>query len=218
MRARQLAMRLSRLPAHPQTSVDLEQYATSGDLAARWLIHAAQLGDIEGRRVVDLGAGNGILGLAAALLGAAHVTLVEQDPTALNAAAAAARSLGLAPTRVTGWSDPRAPGSPTLIEATMTAHWPDGLPAETILMNPPWGVQTPRADRPFLKAALASPVRVIHLLHSDAAAHPEALARAAGWHTEDLFIADLLLPAAYTHHTRRHHPTRVRIRRFSRPD
>ena len=61
MRLRHLAMALSNLPPHPQHDVSLEQYATEGDFAARWIAEIVERGDIdEETRVVDLGAGNGI--------------------------------------------------------------------------------------------------------------------------------------------------------------
>ena len=80
MRLRHLAMALSNLPTHPQRDVSLEQYATEGDFAARWIAEIVQRGDLgEDTRVVDLGAGNGILGIGCLLAGAESVLLVEQD-------------------------------------------------------------------------------------------------------------------------------------------
>ena len=79
MRQRHLAMRLSSLEPHPCQSVELEQYPTEGNLAAAWLTKI-DLGDgFAGKHVLDLGAGNGVLGIGAAFLGAKHVTMVECD-------------------------------------------------------------------------------------------------------------------------------------------
>ena len=61
----------------------MEQYATEGDLAAYWLLAIDQLDAIEGKVVADLGAGNGILGIGALLLGAKHVLFVEADEDAM---------------------------------------------------------------------------------------------------------------------------------------
>ena len=80
MRLRQLAMALSKLPHHQQRDVALEQYATEGDFAARWIAEMVERGDLnEDTRVVDLGAGNGILGIGCLLAGAASALLVEMD-------------------------------------------------------------------------------------------------------------------------------------------
>ena len=63
MRPKHLAIELSKLEPHPCNSVELEQYATEGDLAAFWLLAIDQLDNLENKSVLDLGAGNGILGL-----------------------------------------------------------------------------------------------------------------------------------------------------------
>ena len=43
-------------------------------------------GDFEGKRVIDLGAGTGMLSIGAALLGASHVLALDIDPEALEVA------------------------------------------------------------------------------------------------------------------------------------
>ena len=58
MRLRHLAMALSNLPPHPQRDATLEQYATEGDFAARWIAEIDHGGDLdEDTRFFDLGAG-----------------------------------------------------------------------------------------------------------------------------------------------------------------
>ena len=80
MRIRHLAMMLSDLEPHPCNDVSLEQYSTDGDLAARLLFDIASFGDINDNSAVsDLGAGNGILGIAALKLGVQQVIFVETD-------------------------------------------------------------------------------------------------------------------------------------------
>ena len=66
---------------HPTTALCLE-----------WLARA----DVTGQRVIDYGCGSGILGIAAALLGAAQVVAVDIDPQALIAAQDNARRNDLA--------------------------------------------------------------------------------------------------------------------------
>ena len=72
MNLRRLEMELERLEGFERPTPRLEQYGTPAPVAARLLHHAAMQGAIEGRRVVDLGCGTGILGCGAALLGAAY--------------------------------------------------------------------------------------------------------------------------------------------------
>jgi putative methylase len=81
LKLRHLAIALSKLPPHPCNSVELEQYQTEGNLAALWLSQIDGFDGLEGKTVLDLGAGNGILGHAAQLLGA-DVTFVECDKDA----------------------------------------------------------------------------------------------------------------------------------------
>lgn len=54
-----------------------------------------EFGDIEGRNVLDLGCGTGMLGIAAGILGAAMVTGLDVDSEALVAAAKNADDMGI---------------------------------------------------------------------------------------------------------------------------
>lgn len=208
MRLRRLAMTLSGLPAHPLASVELEQYSTPGDVAARWLFEILRAGDLgAATRVVDLGAGNGVLGIGAALLGAARVVLVEADEEACATARDAVAGI-----EVEDVVEVRC----TSVDDDWADEWPSDMDVDLVIMNPPWGVQTPRADRPFLEAALASPADHIHLLHAADATHPAAMATDAGWETEVLLETEFRIPAAYSHHTKRAVNTLVRCWRFSR--
>ena len=203
---RKLAIALSRLPPHPCKDASLEQYATEGDFAARWLTAIVEVGDLEnGIQVVDLAAGNGILGIGAVLLGAGSATLVELDSNALDAARNGVSSLGL--------SD-----SVECVQADVTdwLQWPEERECGLVVMNPPWGYQSKGADRPFIEAALASPANAIHLLHAGDATHPPAMAREAGWSAEVLLEGEFRIPATYAHHLSRERSTSVKCWRFTR--
>lgn len=145
MKLRQLAIQLSKLPPHPCNNVDLEQYQTEGDLAALWLAQIDGYDGLEGKKVLDLGAGNGILGYGAKLLGA-DVTFVECDVDA----AELCKKLGN-----------------TIIGRVGEV---DIGEADIVIMNPPWGVQQKAADKPFIEAALTA-APVVHILHSGNATH-----------------------------------------------
>jgi putative methylase len=192
MRLRHLAMALSRLPPHPQQHVTLEQYATEGDFAARWIAEIMQRGDLdESTRVVDLGAGNGILGIGCHLAGAETVLLVEKDADCQH----------------------EYEGVEWLIDDI--SAW-SGKNVDLVIMNPPWGVQIARADRAFLLAALNSEAKVIHLLHSARATHIHPLAQELGWSGEVILSGEFRLPARYGHHTSRDGMTEVSVWRLSR--
>ena len=204
MRVRRLAMLLSGLVPHTCDSVELEQYSTDGNLAARWLTDIAAFGDLsEGCTVADLGAGNGVLGLGALAMGAGRAILVEADQAACDVAKSNAES--------TGFAD-----SVEVIQATLGSDSVDLSSADVVISNPPWGRQTPKADRPFLEAVLStgSPT---HLLHSAEARHIEPLFDDAGWTVERYGEADFALPAAYEHHARERARTRAAFWRLSPP-
>ena len=204
MRVRSLAILLSRLAPHPSGFVELEQYATGGDLAARWLADIAAFGDLpRGCMVADLGAGNGVLGLGALAMGAGRAILVETDQAACDVAKSNAESMGFSESvevfHTTIGSDPIDLGS-----------------ADVVISNPPWGRQTPRADRPFLEAMIVAAAPA-HLLHSAEATHIQPLFEDAGWSAEKYGEADFALPAAYSHHSRQRGRTRAAFWRLVPP-
>ena len=70
----QLAVELSRLKTFQKPKMYLEQYPTDSEIAADMLWSADMQGDIEGKVIADLGAGTGILGIGALILGAKGIT------------------------------------------------------------------------------------------------------------------------------------------------
>ena len=202
MRVRRLAILLSNLAPHPCNDVELEQYSTDGDLAARWLTDITAFGDLSGGcTVADLGAGNGVLGLGALVMGAGRTILVEADQAACDVAKSNAESMGFA-------------DSVEVIQATLGSDPVDLGSADVLISNPPWGRQIPRADRPFLEAMIdaAAPA---HLLHSAEATHIQPLFEDAGWSAERYGEADFALPAAYSHHSRQRGMTRAAFWRLT---
>ena len=202
MRVRRLAMLLSGLEPHPYNSIELEQYSIDGDLAARWITDIAAFGDLsEGCSIADLGAGNGILGLGALVMGAGRAILVEADQEACDVAKSNADSMGFA-------------DSTEVIQATLGSDLVNFNSADVVISNPPWGRQTPRADRPFLEAMIAAAVPT-HLLHSAEATHIQTLFEDAGWSAVRYGEADFSLPAKFTHHSRERGKTRAAFWRLT---
>ena len=129
-------MTLQRLKPLEIRSEKLEQYSTPADIAAEIVWDAFSEGDIEGRSVADLGCGNGVLSIAAKLMGAREVFAVDLDPKALEVASENARKLSLDITF--------KEGDVSSIEGKF----------DTVLQNPPFGAQRRHADRAFIKKAL----------------------------------------------------------------
>ncbi len=155
-RKRHLEMLLEKIPPHPGPDPELEQYLTPAPIAAEVLWSARSMGDIEKRRLIDLGCGTGMLGIGAALLGAEHVYCVDIDEEALKVARAMADDLGLE--------------NMTFMAAdirSMDQDIPGIEPADTVIQNPPFGSQERAergADRVFMETAL-SLGRVIYSFH-----------------------------------------------------
>ena len=138
MKKVQLERTLQSLDPIADPTAASEQCPTPAGIAAELVYFAAGRGDIEGRSVVDLGCGNGILAIAAKLLGAGRVLGIDSDSKALA---------------VAGRNSARAG-----VEVEWVRRTVDGFhePFDTVVMNPPFGAQTRKADRPFLDAAIAS--------------------------------------------------------------
>lgn len=199
-----MAIELSKLKPHPHNSVELEQYATEGDLAAFWILAIDQLDNLENKTVLDLGSGNGILGLGTAYLGANRVCLVEADEDAHLI------------------SKQNSDKIVKKFEADISSiHAKIGsqeikIPyrPDIVVMNPPWGFQTEKADRPLLELAFSLDADAIYVLHSAKAKHIEAMAKDFGYDGEIVFETDFRLPATYSHHSKNKSTTDARCWRF----
>ncbi len=148
MKKRQLEMVLQKLKPLETRSEKLEQYSTPADVAADVVWGAFADGDIDGKAVADLGCGNGVLAVAAKLMGASEVLGVDVDPNAVGIAKGNAEVLGLEIVFVEG------------DVASVQGKF------DTVIQNPPFGAQKRHADRAFIKKALELAPRV-YSLHND---------------------------------------------------
>lgn len=148
-----LELFLSKVEPQPAPKVSLEQYTISESIAATMLYIAAYNNkDIIGKTVVDLGCGTGRLALGAAFLGAESVFGIDIDKNAVKTALENGRKHNLlANTRFVIGDIGAVKGE-----------------FDTVLQNPPFGVQTRGADRAFLLKALEVG-KSIYSLHN----HPQ---------------------------------------------
>lgn len=185
IRLRDLERLLSRIPPHPRPRLDLEQYATPAHLAAPLLFEAANLGDVTGKRVVDLGCGTGVFAIGAALLGAREAVGVDVDAASLEVARNVAADLG---------------AEVELVEADVAA-WQGR--ADAVLMNPPFGAQVRGADRVFLDAAFRT-APTIYTLHNEATRDfVEGYAGHAGFHVTHAWRLTFPLRHQFRHQEKR---------------
>ncbi len=202
-----MAIELSKLEAHPCNSVELEQYATEGDLAAFWLLAIDQLDDLQNKSILDLGAGNGILGLGTAYLGASEILLIEAD---IDAHEVSKNNIA----KVNQKFDIKINSINAMIgidEIQVSSEF------DIVIMNPPWGFQKEKADRPLLEFSFGLNADSIYVLHSAKEKHLLPVAKDFGYEGEIVFETDFRLPAKYSHHTKKTAMTEVRCWRFHKP-
>lgn len=132
-----LAVELSRLKVFTKPKAYLEQYPTDSEVAADVLWNAYMLGDISGNSVSDLGAGTGILGIGCLLLGAKSVDFIEIDKQAIETLNE----------NLLDFEDH------TIHNKNITNY---NKKTDIVMMNPPFGVQKRKADKPFLEKALTT--------------------------------------------------------------
>jgi len=144
-----LELTLSRVKPHPKPAPDLEQYTIPPDAAATMLYIAAYANnDIVDKKVLDLGCGTGRLAIGAAFLGAEEVTGVDIDRTAVKTAFENSFEAGFK--EKTQW----IVGDVDSVQGSF----------DTVLQNPPFGVQKRGADRKFIVKALEL-AKVTYSLH-----------------------------------------------------
>jgi putative methylase len=148
-----LELFLSKIAPQPTPQVGLEQYTISESVASTMLYIAAYTNnDIAGKTVVDLGCGTGRLAIGASYLGAKTVVGIDIDKLAIKTAVKNSLETDL----------------------SENIQWVNGEihsivgNFDTVLQNPPFGVQKREADRAFLVKALEVGSS-IYSLHN----HPE---------------------------------------------
>ena len=149
MKQRQLEILLQQVPPPEHPVPHLEQYMTPASIAADILFTACHWGDIEGKKVVDLGCGTGIFAVGAAYLGAEDVYGFDIDKLSIDTANNYIQSTHL-------------PILYQVQDVTMV-----NTRCDTVVMNPPFGAQKSNlnADRPFIEKGfqIASVIYSLHL-------------------------------------------------------
>ncbi|MHA2285320.1 MAG: exosome complex RNA-binding protein Csl4 [Candidatus Thorarchaeota archaeon] len=142
LRLRDLEIKLQSMNRLTEYEVSLEQYPTPAKIAAT-ILFAAQMehGDVSDRIVCDLGCGDGIFAIGAALLGAKRVIGIDVQSKALKAAQRNSSMLGT------------EDAIDLVLGEVSFLNFRESI--DTVVSNPPFGVQKRGADLSFLRKALS---------------------------------------------------------------
>jgi putative methylase len=201
VRKRNLERILSEIEAHPFPSAYLEQYTTPSNIVADLLYLAAYVyDDIIDKTVVELGCGTGRLAIGSAFLGARNPVGVDIDRIAVKMAQKNAASLGLK--TKTNW---------VLADISVIIGSFD-----TVLQNPPFGVQRRRADRMFIAKSieLGSTIYSFHKSGEKNRRFIKRFIEEHGGKISNIFPMTMEIPRMFKFHTKKKQNVHVDLYRI----
>lgn len=199
VRKRDIEILLSKVKPHPSPKAYLEQYTIPADIAAEILYLAAYVyGDIIDKRIVDLGCGTGRLAIGAALMDADEVVGIDIDKKAVEVAKENSEQLNVKDKICWVIGD---------IE-TLTGKF------DTVLQNPPFGVQRRKADRKFLLKALEIGRHIYSLHKAGSEEFIKRFIEKHGGKVTGIFPFEIWIPHTFPFHTKPKHPVKVELYRI----
>ena len=149
MKKKQLEILLQKIPDFEKPLPELEQYITPATIAADIVFNAHQYGDIQNKKIIDLGCGTGIFSFGAALTNAKKVTGYDIDKNSIKIAEKYAKENKID------------------VEFKIKEISKIKDICDTVIMNPPFGAQKSniKADRKFIEKAfeISDVIYSIHL-------------------------------------------------------
>lgn len=151
MSQKHLSRTLSKLLDFVEPNLSLEQYLTNSDVAAELLWSINMRGFLKDKVIIDLGAGTGVLGIGALLLGAKKVVFLEKD----------ARAIEVLEKNIMKLKEEYELPEYEIICCDVALAEGE---FDVVIMNPPFGTKTMRADTMFLEKAfeLSNVILSIH--------------------------------------------------------
>ena len=148
MKQKELEIILQKVPIYERPNPFIEQYTTPANIAADIIFTAYRFGDIQDKKVVDLGCGTGIFSFGAKLANAKEVVGVDIDEQAINIAKKYAEK------------------NDENIQFIVKDVKDVDTKCDTVIMNPPFGAQKSNrwADRGFIEKGFEIS-KVIYSLH-----------------------------------------------------
>jgi len=181
---------------------ELEQYVTPSDIAAELLWTAFMDGNIEKKKVFDLGCGTGILGIGASILGAKSVSGFDVDKNALKIADANLKVI----------KESKVPLANMKFVDIDIRYIEERC--DTVVMNPPFGVQTEHADRVFLEKAFGIAKAVYSLHKGGSDKFLLSFANATNWSAVKLGESRFVIKKSMEFHEKAKYPVVVELWKF----
>lgn len=187
MSLKHLSRTLSKLQVFEKPKIELEQYSTESDVAAELLWSAHMRGLIKDKEVIDLGAGTGVLGIGALLLGAKRVVFLEKDSSAVDIL-----KKNLERVR----EEYELPSSEIITGDVTSAKGTFDL----VIMNPPFGTKVKRIDTVFLEKAFRLSSNVISIHKTSTKEYVKNFFSNNGFELVDVFDFKYPLKKLFEHH------------------
>lgn len=171
---KELAIFLSQLKVFDNPFIQLEQYPSDSDVAAKLLWQATLDENIEERTVIDLGCGTGILGIGALLMGAKHIVFVDIDASVYPILKDNLKFVK---------EEYEFPGTYEFINSDVHSFNLNKISKTTdasnavVIMNPPFGTKIKHADKKFLECAIKCSNHIYSMHKSSTKVFLDAYAR-----------------------------------------
>ncbi len=198
-----LAKVLSQLKVFENPRISEEQYPTDSEIAAEVLWNSAMIGDFDEKVIVDLGAGTGILGIGALLLGSKKVVFVEKDSYAL----------GICKENYQKIKSEFNIGDAEFVEEDVCNYAGN---AEVVIQNPPFGTKEEHADKVFLEKAFEITSVVYSFHKANTKEFIQQFADSKGFKTTHYWEVDFPLKATQKFHKQQIKRIKVGVFRFEK--
>ena len=189
MSQKHLSRTLEKLQDFQKPKIQLEQYKTPSDVAAELLWSLNLRGYIKNKEIIDLGAGTGILGIGALLLGAKKVTFLEKDKDATKTLKENLEVI----------NSEFEIGEFEIINEDISKIKGE---YDTVIMNPPFGTKTKRIDTLFLEKAFTQANNVLSIHKTSTKEYIKKTYKENNYEIIEIFDFDYALKKTFEHHTK----------------
>lgn len=210
MKLKQLEVELQKIEPFLNPKIEFEQYPTTAHLAAHMLFTADSFEDIEGKTVLDLGVGCGMLLIGSIMMGAGANIGIDIDTEALEQTRSNLDDVGAECKLIQGnVQELLAKNDEEILH----------LIADTVIMNPPFGTKTKGADMDFLRFAARVAKNAIYTLHKTSTRdHVLRVGESLGLKGRVIAELEYDLPNTYKFHKKKNFAIQVDFIRFQVPE